>query len=130
MSKCCVQLLSICKGKQIENKCNFFHSTISLSLEKICPSNTPNGEQTIHFFKFKEIYSCLHLSSINHNFWTCFFRKLNIVQSSKYTSKNLWMKFLKATTTTLSLTQKAWLCTNMTPILWKMLSYADPPSQF
>jgi hypothetical protein len=60
----------------------------------------PNGAQKIHFFRFKEIWNCLHLSNIKNIVLIWPFNKMNIVQSSKYTSRNLSINSLKVVKTT------------------------------
>jgi len=55
----------------------------------------------MHFFKLNEIYNCLHLSSINLSTYMFSFNRSNIVQLSKYTSRNLCIKYLNVLTTIL-----------------------------
>jgi hypothetical protein len=40
-------------------------STKNPCLHTICPNRSPNGENKMHFFRFKEIWHCLHLSNIS-----------------------------------------------------------------
>jgi hypothetical protein len=53
----------------------------------------------MHFFKFKEIYSWKQRSNMSQRACIWYFTRLNMVQSSKYTSRNLWINSLNVATT-------------------------------
>lgn len=86
------------------------------------PIECQTTNKKMHFFKLNEIFNYLHISNKRRTS-TCLFRRLNMVQSIKYTFMNVWINTLKASTTTMKIPQvhfsgqKAWEDTKMSPIL-------------
>ena len=105
--------------------------TLIPSLQTTCPNRMPIGVANMHFFMFKEIWICLHLSniSLSHLMWS--FSMLYIVQSSKYTPMLLYIYSWKALTTILENTagafwvQKAFLYMQRIQIHTQMLFCVD-----
>ena len=93
--------------------------TIHPCWHTICPTEIPKGTQNIHFFRLREIKCFLRVSSIMCKLDTCFFTNPNIVQSSKYTSINLWMKSLNAAMTTCEKIVAAFFSPKGITIHWK-----------
>jgi len=50
-------------------------------LQTIWPSSTPKGENNMHFFRFREIWHCLHLSNISLKNSIWFFNNLKIIKN-------------------------------------------------
>lgn len=94
-------------------------STINPCLHTTWPSKILKGTYNNHFFKFNAISYRRHVSKINHKLATWCFTSPNIVQSSKYTSKNLWMNSLNATMTMCEKIIDAFLSLKGITIYWK-----------
>ena len=101
MSQCSVKLSYCLRSGKFTMIAILAGSTINTCLQTICPNNIPKGTQNMHFFKFKEIWYCLHVSSISLKLPICFLSNPNTIQSSNYTYRNLWIYSLKFATNTL-----------------------------
>jgi len=104
---------------QVQYHAIFTGSTISLCLQTTCSNRIPKGTQNRHFLRLSMIWYLGQVYIIRWKIVMWCLTSQNTIQSSKYTSRNLWINSLNSATTTCENITGVFFNPNEIMVYWK-----------